>query len=53
MSLKPEDVGSIAIARGFGIVNGDGENFKPYDALTRAQALQLCLNVLSSELNKR
>lgn len=53
MSLKPEDVGSIAIARGFGIVNGDGENFKPYDTLTRAQALQLCLNVLTSELNKR
>lgn len=53
MSLKAEDIGSIAIARGFGIVNGDGENFKPYDTLTRAQAMQLCLNVLSSELNKR
>jgi len=48
-ALKSEDVGYIAIARGFGIVNGDGDSFRPYDTLTRAEALSICSNVISSK----
>ncbi len=48
--LLSEDVGYIAIARGFGIVEGDGNTFRPYDNLTRAEALQLCLKVLTSKI---
>ncbi len=46
MSLKSEDMGYVAIARGFGLVQGDGRDFRPYDMLTRSEALQICLNVL-------
>ena len=48
--LKAEDVGYIAIARGFGIVEGDGNTFRPYDNLTRAEALQICFKVLTSKI---
>ncbi len=48
--LLSEDVGYIAIARGFGIVEGDGNTFRPYDNLTRAEALQLCLKVLTLKI---
>ena len=29
-----------------GIVSGDGENFRPYDTLTRAEALTIIENVI-------
>ena len=48
--LKAEDVGFIAIARGFGLVNGDGDSFRPYDLITRAEALTLIENVIDSGL---
>ena len=40
-----EDIGYAAIARGFGLIEGDGENFRPYDTLTRAEALTVAENV--------
>jgi len=43
--FKDGDVGYAAIARGFGIIEGDGESFRPYDTLTRAEALTLIENV--------
>ncbi len=49
-NLKAEDVGFIAIARGFGLINGDAVGFRPYDILTRAEALQLCLNLLGTDM---
>lgn len=42
----PEDIGYAAIARGFGLIEGDGENFRPYDTLTRAEAYTLAENVI-------
>ncbi len=48
--LKKQDVGHIAIARGFGIVEGNGDSFRPYDNLTRAEALTLIENVYVNEL---
>ncbi len=42
----PEDIGYAAIARGFGLIEGDGENFRPYDTLTRAEALTIIENVI-------
>lgn len=45
--LKAEDVGFIAIARGFGLVQGDGNTFRPYDKLTRAEAFTLIENVIT------
>lgn len=40
------DVGYAAIARGFGLIQGDGENFRPYDILTRAEAYTIAANVV-------
>lgn len=40
------DIGYAAIARGFGLIEGDGENFRPYDTLTRAEALTIIENVI-------
>lgn len=42
----PDDIGYAAIARGFGLIEGDGENFRPYDTLTRAEALTIIENVI-------
>ena len=44
--FKPEDIGYAAIARGFGLIEGDGENFRPYDTLTRAEALTIIENAV-------
>ncbi len=41
-----DDIGYAAIARGFGLIEGDGENFRPYDTLTRAEALTVAENVV-------
>lgn len=38
------DVGYAAIARGFGLIQGDGETFRPYDTLTRAEAFTIAAN---------
>ncbi len=46
--LKREDVGFIAIARGMGLVQGDASLFRPYDAITRAEAVTLTLNFLKA-----
>ncbi|MBP3580429.1 MAG: S-layer homology domain-containing protein [Clostridia bacterium] len=48
--LKDEDVGFIAIAKGFGLIEGDGNTFRPYDYITRAEALTLIKNVIDSGL---
>lgn len=48
--LKSCDVGYIAIARGFKIVNGDGNTFRPYDNLTRAEGMQILYNVLKAKV---
>lgn len=48
--LKADDIGFIAIARGFGLVEGDGNSFRPYDNITRAEALTMILNVIDSGL---
>ena len=48
--FKAEDIGYAAIARGFGLIEGDGENFRPYDTLTRAEALTLLENVIDLEV---
>ena len=42
--LKREDVGFIAIARGMGLVQGDASLFRPYDEITRAEAVTLIFN---------
>lgn len=44
--FKNEDIGYAAIARGFGLIEGDGENFRPYDTLTRAEALTIAENTI-------
>lgn len=44
--FEKEDIGYAAIARGFGLIEGDGENFRPYDTLTRAEALTIIENVI-------
>ena len=44
--LDREDVGFIAIARGLGFIQGDMQLFRPYDALTRAEAVTMLFNFL-------
>lgn len=46
--LAREDVGFIAIARGMGLVQGDASLFRPYDTITRAEAVTLTLNFLKA-----
>ena len=53
LSLKSEDIGFAAIAKGFGLIEGDGASFRPYDTLTRAEALTLCENVITLEMLER
>ena len=48
--FKADDIGYAAIARGFGLIEGDGENFRPYDTLTRAEALTIVENVIDLEV---
>ena len=48
--LKSHDVGHIAIARAFGIIEGDGNSFRPYDYLTRAEAVTIIENVIEKQL---
>ncbi len=47
--LVREDVGAIAIARGFGFIEGDMGVFRPYDTLTRAEAARLLLRYVQTE----
>ncbi len=51
--FKAEDIGFAAIARGFGIIEGDGESFRPYDTLTRAEALTLAKKVIDNGILDR
>lgn len=44
--FKSDDIGYAAIARGFGLIEGDGNNFRPYDTLTRAEALTIIENTI-------
>ncbi|MCR5353841.1 MAG: S-layer homology domain-containing protein [Clostridiales bacterium] len=44
--LDDGDVGYIAIARGFGFVQGDMNSFRPYDDITRAEAVTIILNYI-------
>lgn len=46
--IKEEDIGFVAIANALGIVHGDGELMRTYDALTRAEAVTLLLNTAAS-----
>lgn len=39
--ISPECLGSCAIAKGLGIVNGDGGNFDPQRHMTRAEAVAM------------
>lgn len=48
--LKREDVGTIAIARGFGFIEGDMGVFRPYDKLTRAEAAVMLLRFIVTDL---
>ena len=41
-----EHIGFAAIARGLGLIEGDGENFRPYDTLTRAEAFTIIENII-------
>lgn len=49
MELEKQDIGYIAIARGFGLIEGDGENFRAYEKLSRAEAMRLCFNVIKNK----
>ncbi len=42
--LLRQDVGFIAIARGMGLVQGSANSFRPYDNITRAEAVTLIFN---------
>lgn len=44
--FRDEHVGFAAIARGFGLIEGDGENFRPYDTITRAEAYTIAENMI-------
>ena len=48
--LKPEDVGHIAIARAFGIIEGDGNTFRPYELITRAEVYTMVENIIEKQL---
>lgn len=50
--LKLEDVGFIAIARGLGLVQGDANRFRPYDNLTRAEAVTMAFNFIRIDEEK-
>lgn len=50
--ISSNDVGYIAIAKGFDIIKGDGSSFRPYEALTRAECIALCFNVINSSISK-
>ncbi len=51
--FKAEDIGFAAIARGFGLIEGDGESFRPYDKLTRAEALTIAEKVIDNKILDR
>lgn len=44
--IKDNDIGYVAIARGLKIIQGSDGTFRPYDTLTRAEALTLLKNTL-------
>lgn len=44
--LKREDTGFIAIARGLGLVEGSANMFRPYDNITRAEAVTLVFKLV-------
>ena len=46
--LKREDVGFIAIARGMKLIQGDDALFRPYESITRAEAVTLAVNFLKA-----
>lgn len=41
-----EDFGAVAILKGFGIIAGDTDTFRPEDNITRAEFLQILYNTL-------
>lgn len=47
--LAREDVGFIAIARGMKLVQGSANSFRPYENMTRAEAVTLILNYVELE----
>lgn len=51
-SLKKQDVGYIAIAKGFGLIEGDDSSFRPYEFLTRAECMTLCYNIINSSISQ-
>ena len=46
--LKREDVGFIAIARGMKLIQGEDTLFRPYESITRAEAVTLAVNFLKA-----
>lgn len=48
--FSKEDIGYVAIARGLGIIKGNGSSFDSSSLLTRAQCYTLVENVLSSDI---
>ena len=46
--LSRDDVGFIAIARGMKLVQGDASLFRPYESMTRAEAVTLAVNFLKA-----
>jgi len=46
LAIKDTDIGYVAIARGLGIIQGSDGNFRPYDTITRAEALTLLKNTI-------
>ena len=43
-----EDVGAIALLKGYGVIASDTDTFRPDDTLTRAELLQLIYNTLTT-----
>ena len=46
--LAREDVGFIAIARGLGFVQGSANTFRPYEKMTRAEAVTMVFNFIKA-----
>ena len=46
--IQAKDIGYIAIAQGLSIIAGGDGNFRPYDPITRAEAVKLLSNTLAT-----